>query len=500
MRQRTTDSEAPETAIEAEHHSFQEQSSNAAESSTQATRAEVASETDSCSDAAPEAEAEDSVTFCGGPFGAWAEADLRVLPRFPHQDSFRIAKGLINRYLVRENFPSLASFSYRDLRIALFWLGFGLLQAPTAEEPTIHLVPLCKDLNTYTDTAVELGYEPTTSVHCRPLFRRPTSTAVQKVSPSCPTVTAASSSSSSQFLNSSCTHAIQGQSSSSSSTPVINLLGQQRQDVSTSSNGASRSADRATTVASAAHGNNCSQGTSRKSRWHRPASATSQQHAQGSSTGPIASRANRQPNIFELKAKMSAFEQGRRRGSRPSSWPNGHDDEEGDEAASNGFSSSLLQQLQLGGMDAASSQSTDLPLPLAEFPLQGLDPEQEISHKVKLLHAGGWSSSSNSSNGSSTPPTPTTSTAVAANRASQKSGLDTEQMSRFTVCYVSGIGLEELCEETCLCTFCLDEMHPGEELCRLPCMHTFHRRCVHAWLARDRRCMLCRLDITLPGS
>merc|ERR1712203_1089527 len=108
------------------------------------------------------------------------------------------------------------------------------------------------------------------------------------------------------------------------------------------------------------------------------------------------------------------------------------------------------------------------------------------------------------SEGHNTPPAPPASSSVnaaatAAAVAQQAGGLDADRVGQFTVSFVSDLQLYEDLEETsCLCTFCLEEMKLGEELCRLPCMHTFHRRCVHAWLERDRRCMLCRLDITKP--
>jgi len=139
---------------------------------------------------------------------------------------------------------------------------------------------------------------------------------------------------------------------------------------------------------------------------------------------------------------------------------------------------------------------------------------QALSYKVKLLHAGGWSSSSSGSEGQRTPPAPPpppshggpggSSSAfgppqVAGSGGEAAGGLETDHMEQFTVSFVSDLQVHEDLEETSvLCTFCLDEMQIGEELCRLPCMHTFHRSCVHAWLARDRRCMLCRLDVTRP--
>jgi len=135
-----------------------------------------------------------------------------------------------------------------------------------------------------------------------------------------------------------------------------------------------------------------------------------------------------------------------------------------------------------------------------------VDVEHELSVKVKLIYAGGWSDSSGSE-GHRTPPTPpppasssaANAAAAASARAQQVGGLDADHVEQFTVSFISDVQMhEDLAETSCLCTFCLDDMNVGEELCRLPCMHTFHRRCVHAWLERDRRCMLCRLDITRP--
>jgi len=119
--------------------------------------------------------------------------------------------------------------------------------------------------------------------------------------------------------------------------------------------------------------------------------------------------------------------------------------------------------------------------------------------EVKLHHAGGWSSSSDSE-GNRTPPTPVTaSSSTGGTATAEAGGLTPNHVGQFTVTFISDLQLHEELEETsCLCTFCLDEMKIGEELCRLPCMHTFHRRCVYAWLERDRRCMLCRLDVTRP--
>lgn len=318
-----------------------------------------------------------------GQFGSWQEADLRALPRFPHPDSFPLAKGLINRFVLRQD-----GLQYRDLRIALFWLGFGLLDAPSPAEPAMNLVPLCKDLDVYSDTALELGYDPSASVHGRP-FRLPG-----------PASTASHS-----------------QSSSSSSA----------------ANGARES-------------------EALKLRG-RPAGWS--------------------PEDTEEEDEEEQFKEVRHRVM--------HQEDSLEEEGREGLPQGPLQRS--GG--SASSRS----LTWGDIGGLSMNREQALSLKVKLLHAGGWSSGSE---GGGTPPMPPAS-------SSGEGGLDAGHVAQFTVSFVSDQSLHEDLEETsCLCTFCLDSMKIGEELCRLPCMHTFHQRCVHAWLARDRRCMLCRLDVTRP--
>lgn len=346
-----------------------------------------------------------------GPFGLWAPEELRALPRFPHADSFPRARSLID-YFLREN------LGYRDLRIALFWLGFALLEVPTFDEPTLHLVPLCKDLDTYEDTATELGYDPRASVHAGPVCSRGTGSTGPP--------TAASSSSSSSSYSSS--------SSSAASGRGLGALGGQ---------GAAQ-------LVHGMHGSQGMQGGPGRQGW---------QGARSLLALPLAARA---------------------RGSREGSSARGADDPprpHGD----------ILRAVWPEEGYPGGPYGPDGP---------DADAVQCLAYKVKLLHAGGWSSSSGSE-GNRTPPTPPASSSTGATR--QTGGLDASHVEQFTVSFVSDLQLHEDLEETsCLCAFCLDDMKIGEELCRLPCMHTFHRRCVHAWLARDRRCMLCRLDVTRP--
>lgn len=46
------------------------------------------------------------------------------------------------------------------------------------------------------------------------------------------------------------------------------------------------------------------------------------------------------------------------------------------------------------------------------------------------------------------------------------------------------------------CMVCLEAFHVGEDLCILPCLHRYHKNCIDLWLARDRRCPVCKHDVT----
>lgn len=56
--------------------------------------------------------------------------------------------------------------------------------------------------------------------------------------------------------------------------------------------------------------------------------------------------------------------------------------------------------------------------------------------------------------------------------------------------------------ENLMCSICLLEFEPGDELTRLPCsrLHTFHRGCITQWLRRKQACPLCqqRVDREQP--
>ncbi|XP_069768072.1 E3 ubiquitin-protein ligase Arkadia isoform X5 [Narcine bancroftii] len=54
-------------------------------------------------------------------------------------------------------------------------------------------------------------------------------------------------------------------------------------------------------------------------------------------------------------------------------------------------------------------------------------------------------------------------------------------------------GIEDDTEEKC--TICLSILEEGEDVRRLPCMHLFHQVCVDQWLATNKKCPICRVDI-----
>ncbi|KAF2362940.1 Zinc finger RING-type [Trinorchestia longiramus] len=45
------------------------------------------------------------------------------------------------------------------------------------------------------------------------------------------------------------------------------------------------------------------------------------------------------------------------------------------------------------------------------------------------------------------------------------------------------------------CTVCLSEYENEENVRRLPCLHLFHTECIDQWLATNKRCPICRVDI-----
>mmetsp|Transcript_49729 Transcript_49729/g.115358 ORF Transcript_49729/g.115358 Transcript_49729/m.115358 type:complete len:283 (-) Transcript_49729:27-875(-) len=48
------------------------------------------------------------------------------------------------------------------------------------------------------------------------------------------------------------------------------------------------------------------------------------------------------------------------------------------------------------------------------------------------------------------------------------------------------------------CSICLAEYQPATLLRKLPCGHSFHRRCVDKWLQRNKRCPLCIRAVDEP--
>ena len=42
------------------------------------------------------------------------------------------------------------------------------------------------------------------------------------------------------------------------------------------------------------------------------------------------------------------------------------------------------------------------------------------------------------------------------------------------------------------CVVCLETCHPDDQLCTLPCLHSFHSVCIHPWLVDNPTCPICR--------
>eukprot|EP00928_Gymnodinium_smaydae_P005721 TRINITY_DN11964_c0_g1_i2.p1 TRINITY_DN11964_c0_g1~~TRINITY_DN11964_c0_g1_i2.p1 ORF type:complete len:552 (+),score=117.15 TRINITY_DN11964_c0_g1_i2:246-1901(+) len=431
--------------------------------------------------------------------GSWRRGDLERLPRFPHRDSFPIAKDLVRCFLNGE-------LNFFDLRISLFWLGFGLTEVPVVGEPLLNIVPLCKDLDTYADTANELGYDPVASVHGQPVVRFLVDEGDYGVGS---VVTCGKQSGSGSSRSGGAAGGASSSSSSGGGLATEHSIARGSSALLAAAPCPMPSAREPSESARAARRGEAPGASDAvlPSLPFRPAARAKRdalQKARSDSDGAAGTASqgeNADPESAAIAALAVAFAEE-------------DADERGNSLLAAYFAADPLVDGQSAN-GASSSQQANLSGAGAGEVSQDHDMTIVEQVKVKLLHAGGWSDSSSASasdgsEGRRTPPTPPASSSANASRpngraaAQQRadtaySGLDADHVEQFTVSFVADLQMQEDLEEvSCLCTFCLDEMDIGQELCRLPCMHTFHRRCVHAWLARDRRCMLCRLDITRP--
>jgi hypothetical protein len=71
-----------------------------------------------------------------------------------------------------------------------------------------------------------------------------------------------------------------------------------------------------------------------------------------------------------------------------------------------------------------------------------------------------------------------------------KKGLTTEQISA-----LSEFDYKQKIEEAEDCQVCKDTFEMGERLVILPCIHHFHRHCIHEWLSYRNYCPLCLLPL-----
>lgn len=424
------------------------------------------------------------------------------------------------------------------------------------------LVPLCKDLDTYVEIAIALGYDPNASVHLRPVYR-PTVNEELSCEPCLQPCSAGASSSTGLRPQLNRSRADVGSAGSSSSTGQAGI-GNTRSPGDMPSGGAvscptpedgnqgnarnEASVSDVRLVFAGPHlgsrslGPHALQNPARPlvvanasgawrqlgrswasvseepalSTLHTPETATTQPVplAQSSNIADTAEGCWKRTAVEDFEDALTLSHPGSAQSSAQRKTSGLRSDyclqpwlqeEENEEVARRGGSSTYYEAPATGEQQPAGSAASSQALVWGVGDDE-VEVEEELSVKVKLIYAGGWSDSSGSE-GHRTPPTPpppasssaTNAAAAASARAQQAGGLDADHVEQFTVSFISDVQMhEELEDLSCLCTFCLDDMKVGEELCRLPCMHTFHRRCVHAWLERDRRCMLCRLDITRP--
>eukprot|EP00916_Digyalum_oweni_P024874 GHVL01041086.1.p1 GENE.GHVL01041086.1~~GHVL01041086.1.p1 ORF type:complete len:103 (-),score=14.97 GHVL01041086.1:35-343(-) len=46
-----------------------------------------------------------------------------------------------------------------------------------------------------------------------------------------------------------------------------------------------------------------------------------------------------------------------------------------------------------------------------------------------------------------------------------------------------------------ICYVCLEKFQKKDALCWLPCMHEYHKQCIHQWLKRSTKCPFCKFDV-----
>jgi len=75
-----------------------------------------------------------------------------------------------------------------------------------------------------------------------------------------------------------------------------------------------------------------------------------------------------------------------------------------------------------------------------------------------------------------------------------RSGASSSEIDHLTASWLVD-DVSKLPEELRTCCVCLEDVHCGDRVRTLPCLHTFHAPCAEEWLQKKKTCPLCQFSI-----